>query len=94
MCTSDHGNYAGDYGVPASCWTGLHDAAIRIPLAARMPGGRGRGVCTGLVQHIDLFATLLEMAGVQPRVAQHGRSLLGVLKHAGPAEDLPLRDAV
>lgn len=78
--------------MPASWWTGLHDAAIRIPLAARMPGGRG--VCTGLAQHIDLFATLLEMAGVQPRVAQNGRSLPGVLNHAGPAEDLLLRDAV
>ena len=78
--TSDHGNYAGDYGCPEKWHTAVHDAIARIPLAVRLPGGAGRpGVREALCQHIDVFATVLDLAGVTPAWPHFGQSLLPVI---------------
>ena len=88
---SDHGNYAGDYGLPTKWHTGFHDALMRIPLAVRLPGGRhSRGVCPALCQHIDVFATILDLVDAEPAWAHYGRSLLPLL--AGETDRI--RDAV
>lgn len=77
---ADHGNYAGDYGVPTKWWTGMEDALIRVPMAVRIPGQRSFGISAAMVQHIDVFATCLELAGVKPNWAHFGRSLVPLLK--------------
>jgi len=91
FCLSDHGNYAGDYGCPEKWHTAVHDAIGRVPLGVRLPGGAGaRGTSEALTQHIDVFATVLELAGVTPEWPHFGRSLLPVMR----GETRTLRDAV
>ncbi len=87
---SDHGNYVGDYGMPEKWHTGFHDAIMKIPLGVRLPDGAGQGLSTALVQHIDVFATLLDLAGAVPEWVHYGRSVLPLLQ--GRQDEV--RDAV
>ena len=88
--TSDHGNYAGDYGMPTKWHTGYHDALVRVPMAVRLPDGEGRGVSDALVQHIDVFGTVLDLLDIQPEWAHYARSTLPVMNGESDA----IRDAV
>lgn len=55
----------------------LYDGGIRIPMIMRWPGKVAAGqVSTDLVMSIDICATILEAAGIQPPVPLHGKSLL------------------
>lgn len=55
----------------------LYDGGIRIPMIMRWPGKVAPGqVSHDLVMSIDICATILEAAGIQPPVALHGSSLL------------------
>jgi arylsulfatase A-like enzyme len=75
FCT-DHGDYLGDYGLVEKWPSGLHSCLLRNPLVLAGPGvpeGEERG---DLVELIDLFATLVELAGTEPRHTHFGRSLL------------------
>ena len=54
----------------------LYDGGIRIPMIMRWPGRAAPGqVSTDLVSSIDICATVLEAAGVEPPVPLHGKSL-------------------
>ena len=77
---SDHGNYGGDYGLPAKWWTGMEDALLRVPLVARVPGQMRSGVCHELVQHLDLNQTILDLADIEPEQPTSSRSLLPLLR--------------
>lgn len=55
----------------------LYDGGIRIPMIMRWPGKVPAGqVSKDLVMSIDICATVLEAAGINPPVALHGRNLL------------------
>ncbi|MCC9658288.1 sulfatase family protein [Rhodopirellula halodulae] len=55
----------------------LYDGGIRIPMIMRWPGKVDAGqVSEDLVMSIDICATILEAAGIEPPVALHGMSLL------------------
>lgn len=59
---ADHGEALGEHG----SWfrhTGLYDETTHVPLMIRWPGAEPSGPIEGLVQHFDLFATLLEAIG-------------------------------
>jgi arylsulfatase A-like enzyme len=61
---ADHGETLGE----RNSWFrhgGLFDETTHVPLMIRWPGGEPRGRIEGLVQHFDLFATLLEVIGVR-----------------------------
>jgi choline-sulfatase len=78
---SDHGDYAGSYGLVEKWPTGMHDCLLKVPLFMRIPGVRpDRNHCDFLSQTIDLFPTLLEVAGCRAPRTHHGRSLLPVLR--------------
>lgn len=54
----------------------LYDEGTRIPMIMRWPGKVDAGqVNDDLVMSIDICATVLEVAGVKPPVALHGKSL-------------------
>lgn len=54
----------------------LYDEGTRIPMIVRWPNRVKPGqVCDDLVMSIDICATVLEVAGVQPPVPLHGQSL-------------------
>ena len=61
---SDHGENLEDHGVRFR-HAGLWDTTVHVPLMIRWPGPRrpGRRIA-GLVQHLDLFPTLLGTAGI------------------------------
>ncbi|MFH1085977.1 MAG: sulfatase/phosphatase domain-containing protein, partial [Chloroflexota bacterium] len=64
-----------------------HEACIRIPLVAWGGPFRGGLVVDELVSLIDVAPTLLELGGMTPPPAYHGRSLLPLVR--GEATDWP-----
>ncbi len=55
----------------------LYDGGIRIPMIMRWPGKVAPGqVSDDLVMSIDICATILQAAGIEPPVPLHGKSLL------------------
>ncbi len=76
--SSDHGDYAGDYGLVEKWPSGLEDCLTRVPMIGKVPGGKAGVVATDLVEMFDIMQTCLDIAGV-PREATHthfSRSLL------------------
>jgi len=75
--TSDHGEALGDHYVTGKGPTN-YDCIVRVPLLMRWPeGGLPAGrVVRGLVEHVDVCATLLAAAGVPAYPGMKGMSLL------------------
>ncbi|MCC6458719.1 MAG: sulfatase-like hydrolase/transferase [Caldilineaceae bacterium] len=65
---SDHGDYAGDYGLVEKWPSAGEDVITRVPLIVRTPGGKAGHVVHEPVELFDLMATTLEQAGI---AAQH-----------------------
>lgn len=82
---SDHGDFAGDYGMVEKWNCGTDDCLLHVPLIMRVPGRTPAGsVRSGLVELLDLYPTILDAAGIAPQHAHYGRSLL-----AGGMNELP-----
>ena len=79
---SDHGDWAGDYGLVEKWPSGLDDCLTRVPLLARVPGGQAGHRVAGPVELFDIMATTLELAGVAARHPHFARSLVGQLQGA------------
>ena len=83
---SDHGEWAGDYGLVEKWSSAMDDCLTQVPLIIRTPGGaRGRAV-EGMTQLSDLMATCLEIAGVKAGHTHFSRSLVPLLN--GAPDDL------
>lgn len=76
---SDHGDYAGDYGMVEKCPYGFEDCLLRVPLIFRVPGAAPRQV-DALCEMTDLYATLMDLAGLETKHHQFGRSLVPAIK--------------
>ncbi len=76
---SDHGDYAGDYGMVEKCPYGFEDCLLRVPLIFRVPGAEPRPPVDALCELTDLYATLMDLVGLEPRHHQFGRSLAPVI---------------
>jgi arylsulfatase A-like enzyme len=93
LFTSDHGDYHGEYNAVEKFPCGLEDALTRVPLIARVPGGARGAVVAAPVETLDVFATLLDLAGLlNPVVSGPGAlerhfsaSLLPALRTGGGA---------
>ena len=75
---SDHGDYAGDFGLPEKAQNLFDDALVRVPLVVKppadtpaVPGARDR-----LTELVDVSATIYDLAGIVPGYDSFGRSLL------------------
>ena len=68
--TSDHGEMGGNHGLMSKCV--LYEPAVRVPLIVRPPGGCPPRVVDALVEHVDVPATLREIAGAPEVPAQRG----------------------
>lgn len=76
--TSDHGEGLMDHGEEEH-GIFLYREALRVPLVVRLPGGNHAGErVRGTVGHVDLAATLLDLAGV-PASGLDGSSLRSAL---------------
>ena len=93
--TSDNGGLSTSEGSPTSNvplragkgW--LYEGGIRVPLIIRWPGVTAPGsVCGQPVTSTDFYPTLLEVAGLPLRPAQHldGVSLVSLLRGTGAPE--------
>jgi arylsulfatase len=78
---SDHGEMLGDHGRFGK--KTFNESSIRIPLIARWPGRiAAHAVTNALVEIIDVYPTLLEVAGCPVPTRCLGRSLWPLLRQA------------
>lgn len=78
---SDHGDFAGDYGLAEKAQNCFEDCLTRVPLLIKPPRGvpLDAGVSPSLVELVDFYATALDFAGLPAGCEQYGRSLRPVL---------------
>lgn len=85
ILTSDHGFFLGEWRMYDKRF--MHEPSIRVPLMVRYPGMIKAGSsCDEAALNVDIAPTLLELAGVHPPSAMHGRSLVSILKGESPAD--------
>lgn len=91
LFTSDHGDFAGQYGLIEKWDTCMADCILRAPLIVAAPGlARGMRV-TGLSEHVDLPGTILDLLGLAPDWGVHGTSLVPLL-HGAPGKEAVFAD--
>ncbi len=73
---SDHGDYAGDYGLVEKWPSGLEDTLTHVPIIARVPGGKSNWVSQEMVELFDVMATCLELANTRANHTHFARSLM------------------
>ncbi|MCY4526041.1 MAG: sulfatase-like hydrolase/transferase [Anaerolineaceae bacterium] len=76
---SDHGEMNGEHGM----WrkSNFYEASVRVPLQIAWPGQLPAGQrLPQVVSLVDVVATMLELAGVEPPVSLDGDSLVGLLR--------------
>ena len=74
---------AGNHGLMSKCV--LYEPAVRVPLIVRPPRGCDARVVDALVEHVDVPATVREIAGAPTIPGSEGRSLLGYVGGDEPA---------
>lgn len=89
---SDHGDFTGDYGLTEKAQNSFEDCLTRVPLLIKPPKGYPcqPGVTNSLVELVDFYATVLEVAGTASSHTHFGRSLAPVLADRG----VEIRDCV
>ena len=79
--TSDHGEEFGEHGLYGVHSHTLYQELVSIPLIIHLPRMNPAGVSIpDQVQSIDIYPTVLELAGVKPPGFIQGRSLLSLMK--------------
>ncbi len=77
LVMADHGHSIGDRGYVGKRGYPSSPEVFETPLMMRFPGGEhGGGQYSGLTQHTDVSASILEAAGAQPKSRLHGESFL------------------
>ena len=77
---SDHGDWAGDYGLVEKWPSGLDDTLTRVPFIVRAPGLARGHVVREPVELFDLVPTVLELASIPARHTHFARSLVPQLR--------------
>jgi arylsulfatase A-like enzyme len=83
---ADHGDFAGEHGLFHKNF-GLYESIVRIPLLLAWPGGPQGVVRDGLVESIDIYPTLCELADVPVPGEVEGASLLPVAAGGNPGKE-------
>lgn len=78
---ADHGDLLGDHELWGK--VAMYDGAVRTPLFVRPPGGVDGWAADGLVDQLDVTATIVAMAGLAPDGTSTGASRLDQIL-AGP----------
>ena len=73
----DHGWHLGDHGM--WCKHTNYEQATHIPFMIAAPGKAKAARLKGLVESVDLYPTLCELAGIEVKAALDGQSLAGNL---------------
>lgn len=81
IVTSDHGENLGEHDLIGHRFS-IHETLLAVPLVVRAPGRLASGVRDDPVALTDVFATVLDLAGIErAELPPHSRSLL-----AGPPD--------
>lgn len=81
---SDHGDYAGDYGMIEKFMSGFEDCLLKVPLILRVPGMGSAGQLPPLCEMTDLYPTLMDLLDLQPKHYHYGRSLAPLMRGERP----------
>ena len=81
--SSDHGEMLGDHGLMAK--KVFYDGAVNVPCIFRPPGGGGPWQSDALTDHLDIAATLLDIAGAEAFEESNGESLLSLIHNGKDA---------
>ena len=84
---SDHGDYAGDYGLVEKWPSAMEDVITRVPLIVRTPGGAVGHTVEEPVELFDIMATTLDLADVPAKHTHFARSLVPQLYGAAGDTD-------
>jgi arylsulfatase A-like enzyme/Tfp pilus assembly protein PilF len=84
VVTGDHGESLGEHGESTHAFF-IYDSTTRVPLIVRTPWGL-RGRAAAQVSSVDIFPTVLDLAGLPAQPDIDGRSLIRML--TDPAADL------
>ncbi len=76
---ADHGDFAGQYGLPEKWDTCMADCLLHVPCILSAPGLPAGEAVEGLTEHVDVAPTLLELLGIEPDWGIHGESLLPII---------------
>jgi arylsulfatase A-like enzyme len=89
---SDHGEFAGNYGLVEKAQNTFQDCLTRVPFIVKPPEGWEiqPGIREALVELVDMRATVEEITNLKPGYSHFGRSLLPLI--AGQTDEH--RDAV
>jgi choline-sulfatase len=74
--TSDHGDWAGDWGLVEKWPSGLDDTLTRVPLIIRTPGGAQEHTVHEQVELFDIMPTCMELAGLQSKHTHFAHTLV------------------
>lgn len=79
IVTSDHGEGLGEHGEDVHGYF-VYETTLHVPLVIRGPGVKAGTIIDPVVRSVDLFPTILEMAGVGSDIPRNsGRSLRAAL---------------
>ena len=82
--TSDHGDQMWEHELFLKF--NMHEASVHVPLLIDIPQG-SPGARRELVEHIDVFPTICELAGVAPPASVQGKSLALLLSNGPTPEE-------
>ena len=80
---SDHGDFAGDFGLPEKAQNSFEDILTRVPLLIKPPKGENvsPGKTKSLAELVDFYATVMDYAGVPSTHDHFGISLRPVIEN-------------
>ncbi|MFX0000049.1 MAG: sulfatase-like hydrolase/transferase [Candidatus Hodarchaeota archaeon] len=88
---SDHGDYAGNYGLSEKWPNAFQDCLINIPLVVKIPKIQiTNKIFDQLIESIDIFPTIMELAEIETKYTHFGQNLIPLLN----GETKVHRDAV
>lgn len=76
---SDHGYHLGEHNGVWQKRT-LFEESARAPLIIRSPDHTASGPCRSVVEFIDIYPTLTELAGIKAPAELHGKSLVPLIE--------------
>ncbi len=82
IISSDHGDWAGDYGLVEKWPSALDDTITHVPLLIRMPENKSGHIVKEQVELFDIMATVLDIAKIEPSHVHFAKSLVPQLMGA------------
>lgn len=87
VTSSDHGDWAGDYGLVEKWPNAFDDDLTKVPLLIRVPNSLKEHKVKQLVSELDIFPTLLDYAGIKAKHDHFGKSLRNLIDGEKETED-------